>query len=367
METMKLLLAHPQDPSDPGTWSRTPFNLGAALRQRGADVYDVATGPRSELGRFVYRVAQRVRGSDYTYAESFRRRAAQRVAWAARGCDAEVVIHCGTTAGLPKRGDTARHYLYCDSTWHRYHTLTPDLRILDRGLVSRVDELERCAYSRCEHIFCFSNAVRDDLMTHYAVPEGRVSVVGAGLGNTQPFGGEKDYTSGRILYVAKGAFRRKGGELLARAFRLALARDPKLTLVMDGGGVELSSVAGVPNIHVSGLSSRDELQALFNRACLYAMPALFEPWGYVYIEALASRTPILGLNRNSLPDITHNGRFGFLVEEPRPEDVASAILDAMSDPKRLEEMGREGQRYVLENYTWDVVASRMMARIAHDH
>ena len=78
-------------------------------------------------------------------------------------------------------------------------------------------------------------------------------------------------------------------------------------------------------------------------------------------EALASRTPVLGLNRNGLPEITCYGRYGFLVDRPDPQAVAASLVEAMSDMDRLAWMGTEGQRHVLRHYSWDTVAERILA------
>src|SRR3546814_12809912 len=83
---------------------------------------------------------------------------------------------------------------------------------------------------------------------------------------------------------------------------------------------------------------------------------LNDPWGQVYLEALTSRTPVLGLERNGLPEITENGRHGFMVQQADPVALADAILDAMSAPDRLVAMGHSGQRPVLDTYSWDKVA-----------
>jgi len=89
------------------------------------------------------------------------------------------------------------------------------------------------------------------------------------------------------------------------------------------------------------------------------MPAPNEPWGQVYIEALAYKTPVLGLNRNFLREITCNRQYGFLVDEPSPNCIADAILQAFSSPDRLREMGISGQKYCLETFSWDQVALKM--------
>jgi glycosyltransferase involved in cell wall biosynthesis len=63
-----------------------------------------------------------------------------------------------------------------------------------------------------------------------------------------------------------------------------------------------------------------------------------------------------------LPEITGDGRYGFTVDEPRPGQLADAIIEALSSPDRLRRMGDAGQRHVLDNFSWQRVARR----IAHE-
>lgn len=363
---MRLIITHPDDPALPTTWSRIPMNLLQALRVMGHEVHSVACGRASAFERQSLRVLQRMRGSDISYSPLFRWYAQRRLALAVRRLRPDAVIHCASTAALPLEPSTERHYLYCDSTWHRYVTLSPDVVPPSARIIDQVDRLERAAYNRFNHLFAFSSAARQDLVSYFGVKTDRISVVGTGCGNVLPYYDPKDYTSGTILYVAMRAPRQKGGELLLAAFRIAVAQNPSLRLIMEGGSIPPEMAAGIPNVDLRGRSNREELQQLFNSASLYAMPALFEPWGNVYIEALASRTPILGLNRHSLPDITDGGRYGFLVDQESPEAVALALLDATSDPARLDRMGREGQRHVLDHYTWPTLAANITARLETD-
>ncbi len=87
---------------------------------------------------------------------------------------------------------------------------------------------------------------------------------------------------------------------------------------------------------------------------------LNDPWGQVYLEAMVSRTPVMGLARNGLPELVDGGRHGFLVDRAEPEALAGAILCALSDAERLERMAATAQRYVLATHGWDRVAERIL-------
>jgi len=187
-----------------------------------------------------------------------------------------------------------------------------------------------------------------------------VTIVGMGVGKIRPFAGKKDYCNGHILFVAKqGVDGHKGGPLLCEAFKIAQEKIPDLKLVIVGGEEHRDLVNGIPNVTVTGYISWDELQQLYEKASLFAMPALYEPWGQVYVEALQCKTPILGLNRNSLPEITDGGKYGILIDEPTPQAVAEGIIWAFEHPEKLEQMALEGQTFCLDRYSWDSVAEKM--------
>ena len=103
-----------------------------------------------------------------------------------------------------------------------------------------------------------------------------------------------------------------------------------------------------------------ELQDLYRSSTLLVQPMLNDPWGQVYLEAMASRTPVMGLARNGLPELVDGGRHGFLVDRAEPAALAAAILCALSDPARLERMAIAGQRHVLGAYSWDRVAEQIV-------
>lgn len=189
----------------------------------------------------------------------------------------------------------------------------------------------------------------------------RVTALGSGLGSIEPYHGPKDYGRDRLLIVAKVRPHEKGLPLLLEAFRLARAQRPALQLTVIGGASN-PALQGLEGVHGTGWISAEELQALFNQSCLYVMPASYEPWGLSYLEALACRTPIVGLARGAVPEISGDGRYGFLLERADAGELARLLLDALSDPARLERMGSAGQQHCLATYQWKQVA-QAMARI----
>lgn len=90
------------------------------------------------------------------------------------------------------------------------------------------------------------------------------------------------------------------------------------------------------------------------------MPALREPNGITYLEGLANKAPIVGLNRFAFPEFSGNGEWGFICNNDDPQELADTIIKALSDKETLKIMGEKGQKFVIENYNWDKVVNNMI-------
>jgi glycosyltransferase involved in cell wall biosynthesis len=180
------------------------------------------------------------------------------------------------------------------------------------------------------------------------------------MGAIQPWHGAKDFARPRLLFVAKHLFQAKGGLLLLEAFKIAHRQRPDLVLSIVGDPRSRALVPDIAGIEFRAHLPWDELQRLYREATLLVQPMLNDPWGQVYLEAMVSRTPVMGLARNGLPELVDGGRHGFLVDRADPAALAEAIVSALADPHRLERMAERAQAHVLATHSWDRVAERML-------
>jgi len=132
-----------------------------------------------------------------------------------------------------------------------------------------------------------------------------------------------------ILFV--GAIqRRKNVARLVRAFERMLAGwRMALAGSADGFGAaeELAAVESSSrraDIDVLGYISAAELEALYNRASIFAFPSLDEGFGMPVLDAMAHGVPVVAANRSALPEVV--GDAGLLVD---PLDV-DALGDALA-------------------------------------
>ncbi len=355
------------DPRSARTWSGAPANVSAALERLGVKIDAIAPSigrmakMRVALADLLAGHGRPVSTEQVLRSLRARRYLAGQVAWETRRLGVRHVLHTGTL-DLPAAdlADGIKHYTYCDHTWalaRRHHV---DAGRYSERALQAFEETERCAFEGLAHVFTFGAYVRDNIIEHYGVPPDRVTAVGSGMGAIAPFQGPKDYTRPRLLFVAKHLFRAKGGILLLAAFERALKHRPDLELTIVGDERSRRFVPPMRGVEFHSHLPWDELQRLYRDSTLLVQPMLNDPWGQVYLEAMVSRTPVMGLARNGLPELTDGGRRGFLVDRADPKALGEAIVCAVSEPARLEIMADAAQRYVLGTHSWGRVAERML-------
>lgn len=355
------------DPRAPRTWSGAPANIASALERLGVTVESVH--PRiGKVDKARFALAGLLAGHGWPLSSEqilrgmpARRLHAAQVAAQAATLGVRQVLHFGTFDLPASDAAEVEHYLYCDHTWalsrlHHVHAGRYTAKAL-----RAFESAERAALQRLAHVFTFGAYVRDNLIAHYGLAPGKVTAVGSGFGAIEPYAGSKDYRRPHLLFVAKHLFQAKGGMLLLRAFAEARKTRQDLQLTIVGDERSRRYVPDVGGVDFRAHLPWEELQELYRRSTLLVQPMLNDPWGQVYLEAMASRTPVMGLARNGLPELVDGGRHGFLVDRADPVALAQAIVCALSDPARLERMAAAGQRYVLGTHSWDRAAERMLS------
>jgi len=354
------------NPRELRTWSGAPANVASGLERLGVVIKELQP-QLSKITKIGIALRDMLAGRGRPVSSeqvlrslTTRRRLAAQVAEQARRLHATNVMHTGTLDLLPDRSDGLQHYLYCDHTWalarkHHVHATQYTEQALDA-----FEQAERRSLDGVAHVFTFGAYVRDNLIAHYRLSPDRVTAVGSGMGAIQPWHGAKDFAQPRLLFVAKHLFQAKGGLLLVEAFKIAHRRRRDLQLTIVGDPRSRAFVPELAGIEFRAHLPWDELQRLYRESTLLVQPMLNDPWGQVYLEAMVSRTPVMGLARNGLPELVDGGRHGFLVDRADPQSLAEAILSAQSDPHRLESMAERAQAYVLATHSWDRVAERIL-------
>jgi glycosyltransferase involved in cell wall biosynthesis len=269
------------------------------------------------------------------------------------------------TLPLPflRAGET--HSLLLDSTWDLARWNSVEGKPKSDRQAHAFEVMERAAYAQIQNFFPVSNYVSENLIAHYGRGPQHIHVVGTGLGRIQAYDGPKDYTRPHLLFTAKGRFLDKGGPMVVEAFDIARKRLPQLRLTIVGSDKGRDFVTN-PAIDVHGFVPLETLQKHFEESSLFVLPAPYEPWGLVYLEAMACGMPIIGLDRNAFPEFCSGERHGWTLRQADPLHLADLLVEAFAAPDLLEKKGRAARDFVGQRYSWRKTAERI-TRVLQNH
>ncbi len=160
--------------------------------------------------------------------------------------------------------------------------------------------------------------------------------------------------SGRIT-------REKGAELLVDAFLAARASEPRLHLVLAGGGPEQERVRerlGDAATFLGWLEG-GELACAYASADMFVFPSSTDTFGQVILEAQASGLPVIAVARGGPLSLIEDRVSGVLCE-PSPEQLAGAMLELARSPLLREHLSRAALRSARRR-TWERTLERLAA------
>ncbi len=191
------------------------------------------------------------------------------------------------------------------------------------------------------------------------------SITGAGV--EVPSGYDPERFRGRyglnrpfLLYAGRRE-PEKGWDWLVEQYRRALgAGAPEVDLVTMGVGditVPRDLLGRVVDV---GRVSDEERNDALAAATAYVQPSRMESFSRTIMEAWLAGTPVLALEDSEVV-AWHCRRSGGGLFFRDGASLAACVTTLVGEPDRREELARQGRRYVVDNYRWDVVLDRMEA------
>ena len=163
---------------------------------------------------------------------------------------------------------------------------------------------------------------------------------------------------GKKIIFSSGYFSEEKGfqNLLKAASIYEKKKDDVVTLITGQGpyqGVmeKLIKKYGLKRTKIIGWVSRKDLIKLYAAACLFITPSIWEePFGMVSVEALASKTPVIGTDIGGIPEIVTKD-VGDVVKPGSAEHMAEAIMNRIEDDDWLRSRAKRGREKVIEHFS----------------
>jgi len=107
---------------------------------------------------------------------------------------------------------------------------------------------------------------------------------------------------------------------------------------------------------------------LFSTCDLFVQPNIkikgdMEGFGISVIEACACEIPVLASRLEGLEDAIKEGQNGFLVEPENAQAYAEKINELFKDKTELKKFGRQARQFIMENYSWEIIAKKYLEEI----
>jgi glycosyltransferase involved in cell wall biosynthesis len=209
----------------------------------------------------------------------------------------------------------------------------------------------RIAYDRAtksaEAVVVTSEFVRERALDKLELDPTRIHVVPHAINHTLFRRGDEEREP-FLLYPAR-AWPHKNHVRLFDAFAILRKHDPKLRLVLTGGG--LDRLGQLPDgVERWGIVPPAELASLYRRAACLVFPSLYEGFGMPPLEAMACGCPVAASNVTAMPEVC--GDAAVLFDPLDPESIADAVLEADTRSQELSEKGLARAA----GFTWEASA-----------
>lgn len=170
-----------------------------------------------------------------------------------------------------------------------------------------------------------------------------------------------------LLASVSRLFSWKGQRELIRAFALARVQCPDLKLVIVGEDAaghsssysqELRALAAQLDVaqHVIFTGARSDVPRVMAACDVFTLPSFEEPFGLVFLEAMAMARPVVAIDNGGTPEVVEHGLSGLLSPAWDVPALADNIRRLAREPELRARLGRHGRERVLAYFNAERMA-----------
>lgn len=228
-----------------------------------------------------------------------------------------------------------------------------------------IEIMQRITLRRARHVFC-TDARAAEAITGM---RGKVEVLSSGV-DPQGFsrGNLKrpmEFERGRftILFVGRLAKVKGVTTLLQSIQSLPPEAKDQMRFVFIGDGPLMGEVRALEKetkcVKALGAIDHSQIAPYYAHADAYVLPSLSEGLPISLLEAMAAGLPSIASDVGGISSQIST-RAVKLVQPGDPKVLTEAILEIWKNNRLREDLGRQGQRFVSEHFTWDMVVDRIL-------
>ena len=237
-----------------------------------------------------------------------------------------------------------------------------------------INGIEWWATYEADRVIVCSHSMKEEICNHFNLPEEKVDIIPNAIDSSkyqisvdrgairQRYGvgwGEK-----MILCVGR-LVPQKGVEYFIRAIPLIARRHPEAKYIIVGEGwsrdileAEVKATGHANKIRFTGFASDTEVINLMTSADALIVPSIYEPFGIVALEGMATGVPVVASKVGGLAEVIEHEKTGLFVYPRNIESIAWGIDKILSDPDHARWLTENAKEKLHKAYSWEAVAMK---------
>jgi glycogen synthase len=246
---------------------------------------------------------------------------------------------------------------------------------VDKPPQSHIHGAERRMVHRADRVITCSHYMRGHVADIFDIAEDRVTVIPNGIdpsdlrpvGDLDTLRAEFAAPDERLVLLVGRLVYEKGFQLALQALPGVIERLGGVRFLVAGSGTheqELKDQAERLGLMEHGTFlgwiGDDALHSLYRIADLCVVPSIYEPFGLVALEAMASGCPCIGADTGGLREVVPNHDVGLRFRSRDPNSLAQMVERVLTDDLLRDRLVTEASEHVLR-FDWGDVAARTRA------
>jgi len=242
------------------------------------------------------------------------------------------------------------------------------------------DEYERQLFKETDHLIALSHDMKNSLCSEYQIAPKKIIVISNGLSdmisipqnNNDVLRRKWGLAEKELLILFAGRLDPDKGVLfLIRAFHKVLEVIPNCRLMIAGSGEydiyfrESKNICS--KITFTGLLGKKELHELYQIADIGVIPSLYEPFGYVSVEMMMHRLPIIAVATAGLDEVVDE-KCGIKIPVIEYSDkveidtnlLADKIIYLLEHREEANQLGNNARKRYEERYSKNIFRENML-------
>lgn len=225
-------------------------------------------------------------------------------------------------------------------------------------------------------VVCCSSYMKKELINVFGIPEDKVCPIYNGVSVdslTCRLPGEvigsfrEQYArpEEKIVFFVGRLVQEKGLQVLLEAAPKILEGHPRTRFVIAGKGPvreameeKVREMEMGDRVAFTGYVDNETRNLLYASADVAVFPSLYEPFGIVALEGMATRTPVIVSDTGGLSEIVDHGIDGLKFPPGSPGSLAESVLQILKDDTTARRLAKKAFQKVVYDYSWEGIARK---------